>query len=85
MCIFFIKKNIFFIDLQFILNICVYPLILHSHAIYLTQKSSDLQQKQKRFYTRRTLTNIRINRLTEIPALYRDWLRYLEVREGLIF
>ena len=82
---FFIKKNIFFIDLQFILNICVYPLILHSHAIYLTQKSSHLQQKQKRFYTRGTLKSIMIPRLTKIPTLYRDCLRSLEVREGLIF
>ena len=30
-----------------------------------------------RFYTRGTLTSIRIHRLAKIPTLYRDWLKSL--------
>ena len=44
----------------------------------------DKNQQQKRFYTRETLTSIRIPRLAKIPTLYRDWLRSLNIRKGLI-
>ena len=33
---------------------------------------------QKRFYTKGTLTSVRIHWLAKIPTLYRDWLRSLK-------
>ena len=36
-----------------------------------------IEQKQKRFYTRKTLKGIIISQLPKIPPLYRDWLRSL--------
>ena len=34
--------------------------------------------KKERFYTRGTLTSIRIPRLAKIPTLYRNWLSSLK-------